>query len=146
METLSPQETPNALIFDSVCIQHLKTTRKWVKFISIAGFIFIGFMVVGGLTIFLTRLSALRTRSFLTMVPMVFLGLIYLFPVYYLWQFSKYSKLAIEENSGAALRSAFNFLRRHYTFMGILLIIIIVMYTIIWGLMLLQVGGHFFTF
>lgn len=143
METLPSQETSDPLIFDSVCIQHLKSTRKWVKFISIIGFVFIGFMVVGGLTIFLTRLPALRTRSFLTMMPMVFLGLIYFFPVYYLWQFSKYSKLAIEENSGAALRSAFNFLRRHYTFMGILLILIIVVYTILGGLTLLQFGSHF---
>lgn len=126
MENVSPQEDPNSITFDSICIQHLKSARKWTKFLSLLGFMFIGFAVI---VIGLVSMQFFGGSSgILAIVPMTFLALIYFFPIYYLWQFSTHSKAAIVDKDTESLGKAMMFLKRHYMFMGILLIIMIVCY------------------
>lgn len=122
MENLSPQEYPNAISFDNVCIKHLKSTCKWTKFLSLLGFIFITFSVIT------VGLFATQHGNILAILPLSLIVLVYFFPIYYLWQFSMHSKLAIESNSAESLGKAMMFLKRHYMFMGILVIIVITLY------------------
>jgi hypothetical protein len=128
MENLSPQKEPEAIIFGSECIEHLRSTRKWTKFLSLLGFLFIGVaVIIAGL---ITMQFFNNTSSILAILPMCLLALLYFFPIYYLWQFSVHSKAAIESNETESLGKAMKYLNRHYVFMGILVIIMIVCYVI----------------
>ncbi|MEJ6981340.1 hypothetical protein WG906_12810 [Pedobacter sp. P351] len=127
MENLSPQEAPESIRFDSICIHHLRSTRRWTKFLSLLGFCFISLVII---VMGLASIQFFKMVSILAMLPLAVIGLIYFFPIYYLWQFSKYSKLAIEANDTAYLGTAIKFLNRHYAFMGILVILMIVFYVI----------------
>ena len=120
----------------SESIDYLKETVKWSYFISIIGFIGVGFMVVGGLTMstVLASLGSL-TGELYGAVPAGFLGalylilaLIYFFPVYYLFNFSRKMKLALKENDTTTLTESFKNLKSHYKFVGILTLIIVILY------------------
>ena len=54
-----------------------------------------------------------------------------IFPISYLYQFSENTKKAIENNDNNFIRDAFEFLKSHYKFMGILTIILLSFYAII---------------
>ncbi|MBC8054574.1 MAG: hypothetical protein H7Y13_16060 [Sphingobacteriaceae bacterium] len=128
MENLSPQEEPDFITFDSLCIQHLRSTRKWTKFLSLLGFIFIGFAVI---IIGIVSMQFFNgSSSILAILPMTIIALIYFFPIYFLWQFSTQSKSAIEYKDTESLRKAMMYLNRHYTFMGVLVLVMIVCYLI----------------
>ena len=128
MENLSPQEDPNFITFDSLCIQHLKSTRKWTKFLSVIGIIFLVFMaIIAGL--FSVQYFN-NNGSLLHMLPIVVLALIYIFPIHCLWQFSAYSKIALEYKDTGSLEKSMKFLKHFYAFMGILLIGTIILYLI----------------
>jgi hypothetical protein len=70
------------------------------------------------------------------------MGVIYFFPIYYLWRFSQYSRQAIESYDTEDLAIALRYLRLHYTFMGILVIIAFVFY-IVAGIFMVTSGGLF---
>lgn len=128
MENLSPHEDPNSITFDSLCIQHLKSARKWTKFLSLVGIIFLVFMtIIAGLF----SVQYFNTNSsLLHMLPIVLLALIYIFPIHCLWQFSAYSKIAIEYKDTESLGKSMKFLNRFYAYIGILLIVTILFYLV----------------
>tara|TARA_R110000868_G_scaffold326125_1_gene587091 strand:+ start:168 stop:632 length:465 start_codon:yes stop_codon:yes gene_type:complete len=119
----------------------LKETAKWGYFLSIIGFIGIGFMVV--LALFIgTIFSALNGLNG-NMNPMMGIGtgfisgmylviaLLYFFPVYYLFQFSSKMKMAIRSNNTNLINSSFEFLKSHYKFLGILSLVFVVFYGLV---------------
>lgn len=121
----------------------LKETAKWGYFLSIIGFVCIGFMVVLALfisTIF-SALSGLsrsaNSMGFLEMglISGVYLAIavIYFFPVYYLFQFSSKLKKAFTSNDNDLINSSFEYLKSHYKFIGILALV----FTVIYGLLFL---------
>ena len=61
-------------------------------------------------------------------LPIALMMLIYGIPIYYLYQFGKYSKIAISNHDSAAITTAFQYLKLHYRFMGILVIVVLVFY------------------
>jgi len=115
-------------------IVYLNETRKWTIFLSVLGFIFIGFLVIASLFIG-TIFSSLTNNTTLSGAAGVAAGFIYFliailyfFPIYYLYQFSRFAKSAIANNNSDDLNSAFKNLKSHYKFMGILTIIILSIY------------------
>lgn len=121
--------TPQAIL-------SLNETRKWTMFLSILGFVFIGFLVLGMIgMLFVGSMIPMPVGGFSPGPLMAFMFLIiiaiYFFPVYFLFQFSAYSKKAITGKSTADLEKAMGFLRSHYRYMGILTIIILAIYVII---------------
>jgi hypothetical protein len=60
--------------------------------------------------------------SFLTFFYIV-IAIVYFFPIYYLFKFSEDLKFALEMGHEEQLTSAFRWLKSHYKFIGILLII-----------------------
>ena len=119
----------------------LKETAKWAYFLSILGFVGIGFMVV--LALFIgTIFSALNNMSG-AMNPMMGIGtgfisglylliaLIYFFPIYYLFQFSSKMKKAFKSNDNDLINSSFEYLKSHYKFVGIVALIFIIVYVLI---------------
>jgi hypothetical protein len=116
----------------------LKETAKWAYFLSILGFIGIGFMVFAALfasTIFSSMghmaapMGAMGT-SFGIMLSVVYLiiAALYFFPVYYLNKFASHAKAAIRENNSDRLTVSLQYLKSHYKFIGIMTLVVFSMY------------------
>jgi hypothetical protein len=118
---------------------HLGETAKWTRFLAIAGFIFIGIMILYG--IFISSLidssfknyppgfeSAFPTTVFRTVMItyMVIFGLIYFFPCLFTLRFSNHVKAAIAANDPVRLAIAFKNLKKTARYLGILTIIALV--------------------
>jgi hypothetical protein len=123
----------------------LKEIAKWAAFLSIVGFIFIGFLVLGALAMFAMG-SAMSSNmqgmggsmGMMGMLGGATLGVLYLiiallyfFPVMYLFKFSSNAKKALSSNNTEQLTTSIENLKSHYKFMGILTIIGIAFYFII---------------
>ncbi|MDG2433342.1 hypothetical protein [Flavobacterium sp.] len=119
----------------------LKETAKWAYFMSILGFIGIGFMIVLALfigTIFSALGSMSRNVNSMGILETGLMSGIYLsiavfyfFPVYYLYQFSSKMKKAFKSNDTALVNSSFEYLKSHYKFIGILTLVFVVIYGLI---------------
>ncbi|MEE4178113.1 MAG: hypothetical protein V2I46_11455 [Bacteroides sp.] len=129
----------NLLGLNQEAMSHLEKARKWTLFLSIMGLIFIALMV---LTPFfamrhfaLPEMPAFGTPMF-TLIPLLIFAVIYFFPFWYLLQFSRLSKSALETRDENTLARALHFLRLHYQYMGVLVIIGAVIYLLaIFGMM-----------
>ncbi len=115
----------------------LRETAKWATFLSILGFIGLGFMLLGGLfmlaaggaTDAMTRGALPFPMSAMGVAYLLF-ALLYFFPVYYLYKFASNTKDAIASQNTQTLTSALQNLKSHYKFIGILTIVLIVTYII----------------
>ena len=125
------------LIIDWRSKEFLKETAKWTKFLAILGFVGIGLMVLGSLVMLFAPSSLMSNGDFpfggkiFMMLLYLAFAVLYYFPISYLYQFSENTKKAIENNDNNAIRDAFEFLKSHYKFMGILTIILLSFYAII---------------
>jgi len=129
---------------------YLNEIRKWSKFLSILGFIFIGLMLIA--SVFMTAFfsnamenqEALGGSSISSVslgVAYVIMAILYFFPVFYLFKFSINIKSALYHDSHTTMEEAFKYLKSHFKFIGILTIVIIAVYTLIFtfgGLTLLN--------
>ncbi|WP_312343884.1 DUF5362 family protein [Chryseobacterium binzhouense] len=147
METKSPFEQFEELKIDRISKEFLAEAAKWTAFLAILGFIGIGFFVI----VALIMMFAGSTLSMGPMVGSMGIGLVYLIiagfyfiPINYLYKFSTNMKNALRNNNQSALTNAFEYLKSHYKFIGILTLILISFYVMlfIW-LMLTTVGSHF---
>jgi hypothetical protein len=125
------------LVIDWRSKEFLKETAKWTKFLAILGFVGIGLMVLGSLVMLFAPSSLMSNGDFpfggkiFMMILYLAFAVLYYFPISYLYQFSENTKKAIENNDNNAIRDAFEFLKSHYKFMGILTIILLSFYAII---------------
>jgi len=118
----------------------LKETSSWTYFLSILGFVGIGLMVLIGifLSVVMSDISpGLNPYAQLGLNPgyfglvYVILAGLYFFPVLYLFNFSRKMKNALSSKNNEAFESAFSNLKSHYKFVGIMAIVLISMYIII---------------
>ncbi|QTE23431.1 DUF5362 family protein [Polaribacter cellanae] len=114
----------------------LKETAKWAKFLSILGFIVVALMLLGSFfigSIYNNMPQAqgipMNLGGIMTGAYIVF-ALIYIFPVYYLYQFSVKMKNALVSKDDAVLAKAFEMLKSHYKFIGVLAIIVLSLYAL----------------
>lgn len=130
-------ENGENLVIDWRSKEFLKETAKWTKFLAILGFVGIGLMVLGSLVMLFAPSSLMSNGDFpfggkiFMMLLYLAFAVLYYFPISYLYQFSENTKKAIENNDNNAIRDAFEFLKSHYKFMGILTIILLAFYAII---------------
>ncbi len=114
----------------------LKETGKWAMFLSILGFIGLGFMLLGGIGMFAGS-AAIDRGAAMGGNPMPFpssiFGLVYLimailyfFPIFFLYKFSSNIKQAIATSNTVQLTEALKNLKSHYKFVGIITIVAIV--------------------
>ena len=118
----------------------LKETSSWTYFLSILGFVGIGLMILFGV-FFGTILSDLprgANPSYELGYNLGYFGFIYIilavlyfFPVLYLFNFSKKMKNALASKNNEAFEAAFSNLKSHYKFVGILAIVIVSLYVLI---------------
>ena len=135
------------LIIDWRSKEFLKETAKWTKFLAILGFVGIGLMVLGSLVMLFAPSSLMSNGDFpfggkiFMMLLYLAFAVLYYFPISYLYQFSENTKKAIENNDNNAIRDAFEFLKSHYKFMGILTIILLAFYAIMIFIGLIGAGA-----
>ncbi len=129
----------------------LAETARWANFIAIVGFVLLGLLVLAGI-FFGTMLGALAGETgmpggagiaggMMSAVNII-LALIVFFPLLYLFRFAKNTKQALRSNDQSTLTSAFENLKSHYKFNGILMIIILGIYAL--GLVVAIFGVAFF--
>jgi len=135
------------LVIDWRSKEFLKETAKWTKFLAILGFVGIGLMVLGSLVMLFAPSSLMSNGDFpfggkiFMMLLYLAFAVLYYFPISYLYQFSENTKKAIVNNDNNAIRDAFEFLKSHYKFMGILTIILLAFYAIIIFIGLIGAGA-----
>lgn len=120
-------------------IGFLKETSTWTYFLSILGFLGIGLMILVGIifSVAMGNMSGINSYENLGIDMSYFgliyiaLGLVYFFPVLYLFNFSRRMKRALSSNNNDELSAAFSNLKSHYKFVGILSIVIISLYVLI---------------
>ena len=140
-------ENGENLVIDWRSKEFLKETAKWTKFLAILGFVGIGLMVLGSLVMLFAPSSLMSNGDFpfggkiFMMLLYLAFAVLYYFPISYLYQFKKKKKKAIENNDNNAIRDAFEFLKSHYKFMGILTIILLSFYAIIIFIGLIGAGA-----
>ena len=140
-------ENGENLVIDWRSKEFLKETAKWTKFLAILGFVGIGLMVLGSLVMLFAPSSLMSNGDFpfggkiFMMLLYLAFAVLYYFPISYLYQFSENTKKAIENNDNNAIRDAFEFLKSHYKFMGILTIILLVFYAIMIFIGLIGAGA-----
>lgn len=127
------EQTENELSLTPGSKTFLNEAAGWTKFLSIVGFVFVGLMVVGALFMgaFISEMMGNRMGggAFLT-VFYILMAVLYFFPIYYLFQFSAKMKAALAQRNSVLLEQAFENLKSHYKFMGILMIVLLGFYAI----------------
>jgi hypothetical protein len=133
----------DVLHINSTMIQYLSEIAKWAKFLSILGFISIGFLII--LAIFigsvLSSISAVMNNGMNSMIfssIYLVMAIIYFFPVLSLYKFSNHTKNAITERNNTVLQEAFLNLKSHYKFIGISAIVFLALYV---GIIFISIIG-----
>lgn len=130
------QEAQSGMELDRNSLEDLFITARWAQFLAIAGFVFMGLMVLIGLMAAITAGNTMNNAyggalsGTITLVVMIIIGALYFFPLLYLYRFAKNTKQAITRNSQVDIAYAFKNLRAHYQFIGILMAIILGIYAI----------------
>ncbi|UMY65235.1 MULTISPECIES: DUF5362 family protein [unclassified Flavobacterium] len=113
----------------------LRVTGKWALFLSIIGFIGVGFFLLAALAMF--SMGSFGGGLFggvggavIGAVYVVFAA-IFFFPLFYLFQFSSRIKRAFEENDSVVLNDALGSLKTHYKLAGIFTIVFIALYIVL---------------
>lgn len=115
-------------------LKTLNITRKWTMFLAVLGFIFLGLMLTLGL-ITGTFLSAFSLSNKTPGIPDALLlagffgmAVIYFFPIFFLYRFSKHTSIAVTTLDSNELDKALKYLKRYFVYLGILLIGVITIY------------------
>lgn len=115
----------------------LLEAAKWANFLSILGFVGIGIMVIFALfagTIFSTMSEMASSPMpfsgvFITVIYL-FVAALYFFPVLYLYRFASKMKFALKRNDESTLLTSLENLKAHYKFIGILAVIGLAFYVL----------------
>ena len=138
------QESPLfGLTIDPMIKSHLSETARWAKFLSIVGFIGCGLIVLLGIFLSLNFDSLERRNSYYNDTR-VFAGLgavvgfvyiigavLYFFPCLFLFRFSNRMKASLASENQENLNVAFQNLKILYRFKGILTIIALSLYLLV---------------
>jgi MFS family permease len=113
-------------------LKDLKITSKWTMIISIFGFIgTVAFLATGLITGIFLAVFKDNNRGFpewMAFIIIALLTLLFLFPVFYLFRFSKLTDEAVRTENNRKLESAFKNLKRYYVFTGIIMITFLAVY------------------
>ena len=126
-------------------LSYLNETRKWTMFLAILGFVFLGIMVIFSLSFsaifssFSGEQAELPFPGFLIGFIYLILAGVYFFPILYLYKFSSFIKDGILNSSSDQINLAFQNLKSHYKFMGILVIVMLAFYA--FALVMVMAGG-----
>ena len=129
------ENTPvNELIINAGARSNLQTSGQWAMFISIVGVVFVGLLVVFGFS-FGSIMKAIGGEaavpgfpSFLFGIIYLVIGVIYFFPLLYLYRFSSFTKKGVSNMDQVSMDLAFSNLKSHLTFIGVMMAIVMGLY------------------
>jgi len=133
---------------------YIQEISKWSYFLSIIGFIGIGFiilaalfagMIFGSMSNELGMGMGMMSGGVITVLYLI-IGGVYFFPVLYLFRFSTKAKAALRSGSDSELTEAFENLKSHYKFLGIMTIVVLGLYALLFlfgGIGALFMGSGF---
>lgn len=121
----------------------LKETAKWAYFLSILGFIGVGFVVLAAIFAGLIFASfspfnhsfggfGMMGGAFVSFIYIV-IAAIYFFPIYYLNRFASKANLAIKDDNSELLATSFKYLKSHFKYIGIMALIILCLYLLLFA-------------
>lgn len=129
METLETNfQSNNSVDINDEIKGYLLESAKWTKFLSIFGFIFLGFLELFSILILIVKLPYPYNNPYMNRSPaeiiigFVMVGLNF-FPVYYLYQFSKSMKQGINPNNQKLFAFGTKNLKLHHKFIGFLVLV-----------------------
>ncbi len=126
---------------------YLNETSKWTRFLAIVGFVMLAIMIIAGfsMSIIMNAFGSndFDSLGFATGIPYLFIGALYFFPIYYLYKFSTNIKAALYDNNDGSEEKAFENLKSHYKFMGILMIVLLAFYLVM-GIGMFMLGSAIF--
>ena len=155
MERSVQASPPGGIQLSAQDLEHLGKAARWAKTIAILGFVMLGFMILFGVMYgaFLSRVMGMAARTNpdmpqMTMFPTALLSVfmvlmmaicaaIYFFPLLYLYRFATHTLQALEHMELAKLTEALRYLRNHFGYVAVLMIIGVAFY----GLFLLIMLG-----
>ena len=118
------------LEIDISAFQLLREIAKWGRFLAIAGYIGLAFLLLLGLISgVLIANSQFHEGIFVIIFYSIFVA-VYIFPVYYLHRFSTNMTIALDKNDSLKLTESLVFLKSHYKFLGILTLILLTLYVL----------------
>lgn len=132
-----PEQKSEELIVTPQAREFLRETAKWAKFLAILGFVMMGFLVILGFF-----MGAIMSNSYGAMgypgfpswffsALYIIMAAIYIAPLYFLYQFSNKARIALDSNDNQLLTEALGFLKSHYKYIGILMIIVLGFYVLL---------------
>jgi len=123
------------LVLTSESVIYLQKVANWTTFFSVAGFVFIGLMIIAGLvmTTFLSAVFAAAGKPYMAYMGLIYvaISLIYIMPVIYLYRFSTPAKSAIRNFDSDEIMNALRNLKSHFKYVGIFTIVILSLYFLI---------------
>lgn len=131
----NPTKDKESFAFTDETLKLFKSIANWTFFLSIVGFLGVFLLIVLG-AFFGVILSNLPINPYENVgVKINYYGLIYIliaiiyfFPVWFLFLFSKKIKSAVRNNNLSLMHEAFRKLKMHYKYLGILTIIMLCFY------------------
>jgi uncharacterized protein YqhQ len=137
METILANTEEKQLILNKAARYHLGKARNWTMFLSILVLIFMGISLFGTIIMMIalptlppniaqSQMGSPLVSGFISLLNTFIMG----YFIFSLYQFSKYSKIAIETMNSEALALAFKYLQTHYTIAGVLVIIFLVIFAV----------------
>jgi hypothetical protein len=139
------------LIIDEEAKAQLLETVRWTKFIAIIGFVFLGLLLLLAVAMgagfsMMSEMSGMSEMRGLggalgvgMMVMYLLIALLYFFPIYYLYKYSVLIKPAIHSGNQEQFNLALSYQRRMYKFIGVLFLIVVAIYAIMFIFMI--IGG-----
>lgn len=128
------------LTLNSKSKMFLREISKWTFFFAILGFLSSVFLIIAAIliaTIYAQMFDVLGQQQgipflgFLGASIYAVSGILYVVPVWYLFQFSGKMKLALATKNDDTLADAFMMLKSHFKFIGVFTIIVISLYVLL---------------
>lgn len=113
---------------------------KWAKFLAIIGFIGIGFMFLAAIVMMVAGAALSNFSNDYSNNPLgagmlgviyIIMATLYFFPVFYLFKSAVGLKKGILNNDELTLTDGFQNLKSHYKFIGIMMIVVISLYILL---------------
>lgn len=131
---MEPSSENNKLIIGPEAVKNLNATWKWTMFLSVLGFIFLGLLIIVGLVtstflnVFKSKEVNLGIPESLMIILFIVIAALYFLPVLFLFRFSRNMRDALQNNDNIKMEKAFKNLRIYFTYIGIMVIIVLSIY------------------
>ncbi|MCE1198025.1 MAG: hypothetical protein LWW85_03560 [Marinilabiliales bacterium] len=127
--------SPKQLVIDDQIKHYLLESSRWSKFLAIVGYVGLGllFLMCAVMILGLTLLSPMAKGTPMVAMGFVYLlvGVLYYFPITYLYRFSRYVRLGVLAEDELLISNAFYHLKKMFKFIGIVTLVILSLYVLI---------------